>query len=907
MVREVSIAAAVLLSIAIAVPSEPNTLAVTRGAEPATQSSSTERVEASPLRFEPNVGQLPIDISFAARGRGYDVAIGRSGAVSLAGADSPLVQMRFVGARASGCAGDERLPGVSNYLLGRDQSRWRTGVPGFGRVRINGVYPGIDVAFYGSRGALEYDLVLAPGADPRAIEVEIQGASSVVLSDDGAMLVSSPGGTFRHAAPAVYQDLHSGRRRIAGRYVARGPRRIGFEVADFDRSLPLVVDPVVTYSTLLYGDGYEYGTDIAVDATGHAYVTGYTESATFPTTGTSVQPFHRGPSDAFVTKFAPNGKTVVYSTFVGGSSNDIGYGIAADALGNAYVTGMTLSGDFPAINAPQATLGGGPTDAFVMKLDPSGSAILFSTFFGGAGSDYGESIAADAAGNAYLGGTSEANVSTTTGAFQPTRPVGDATNIPFVAVLDTTKSGAGALRYATYLGGSQGIGVFTSDIAVTGIAPGPGGLVYVAGNTLQVDFPTTPNAVQPSPVGEQVNKDGFFAVLDRGRPGSAGLQYGTRLGGSGRDTLEGLAVDGTGMAYVAGTTVSPDFPTTAGSYQPAVPVGGRSDGFVAKIDPTRSGPAGLFYSTYLGGTDTDEIMDVGVDAAGRAYVTGNTASNDFPTHDSLNSTSRLAIYLDGIVAVVAPGGDALVSSSQFGGRELSRGLGLAVDPAGDAYVLAIPGPGFPTTPGAFQASPGNRGASAIAVVKITVPGGACELSAPQDVAAVATTLLEGRAGGLVDYPLPSASGAGCGSSFVTCDPQPGAFMEVGTTRVVCWATTPAGITSEASFDIQVSLPADLCAKLSDGGSTISVVSDPANSLYGYWAFGGSGGQYGPPTRVENIPGRRFVIEGSLSAERHFWAKYNYRTQRWKVIVWDEDDEYPSVYRAHGSVCSEGND
>jgi hypothetical protein len=906
MVREVSIAASVLLSIAIAVPSGPSTLAVARGAEPATRSSSTERVEASPLRFEPNVGQLPTDISFAARGRGYDIAIGRSGAVSLARADSASVRMRFVGARTSACAGDERLAGVSNYLLGRDPSGWRTGIPGFGRVRAGGVYLGIDVVFYGSRGALEYDLVLAPGADPRAIDVEIEGASSVELSDDGSMLVHSHAGTLRHAPPVVYQESASGRRRVAGRYVARGPQRIGFEVGDYDRSLPLVVDPVITYSTLLYGESYEYGTDVAVDATGHAYITGYTQSATFPTSGTSVQPFHRGPSDAFVTKFAPDGKTLVYSTFVGGSSNEIGFGIAADALGNAYVTGMTLSGDFPLLNAPQPTRGGG-TDAFVMKLDPSGSAILFSTLFGGGGSDYGESIAADAAGVAYLGGTSEADLPTTATAFQPTRPDGDATNIPFVAVLDTTKSGAGALRYATYLGGAHAVGGFTSDSAVTGIAPGPGGLVYVAGNTLQVDFPTTPNAVQPSPAGEQVNKDGFFAVLDTGRPGSAGLQYGTRLGGSGRDTLEGLAVDGTGMAYVAGTADSLDFPTTAEAYQPAAASEWRSDGFVAKIDPTRSGPAGLVYSTYLGGTDTDEIMDVGVDAAGRAYVTGNTASNDFPTHDSLNATPRLTTYLDGIVAVVASGGDALVSSSHFGGRELSRGLALAVDPAGDAYVLAIPGPGFPTTPGTFQASPGNRGASAMAVVKITVPGGACDLAAPQDVAAVATTLLGGRAGGLVDYALPSASGAGCGNSFVTCDPQPGAFMEVGTTRVICWATTPAGITSEASFDIQVSLPADLCAKRSDGGSIISVVSDPASSLYGYWAFGDTGGQYGPPTRVENIPGRRFVVEGSLSDERHFRAKYNYGTQRWKVVVWDEDDEYPSVYRAHGSVCSEAND
>lgn len=899
MVRHVSVAATVLLSITIGVPSGPSTLAVASGAEPATRPSSTERVEASSLRFESNEGLLAADIAFSARGLGYDIAIRRQGEmVSLAGKGSPAVSMRFVGARTSACVGEAPLPGISNYLLGGDPSRWRTNIPGFGRVRASSVYPGIDVVFYGARGQLEYDLVLAPGADPRAIDIEVQGASSVDVSDDGAVLVHSSTGTFSHAVPAVYQESPSGRRRVAGRYVARGPQRFGFDVAEFDRSLPLVVDPVITYSTLLFGEGYEYGTDIAVDAAGHAYVTGHTESTVFPTTATSVQPYNQGSGDAFVTKFAPDGKTLIYSTYVGGNSFEIGHGIAADALGNAYVTGTTMSSDFPLVNAPPLQGVGG----FLLKLDPSGSAVLFSTFLGGGGFDSGQSIAVDGAGNAYIGGTCGGNMPTTATAFQPTRPV-DYGTIPFVAVFDTTRHGLSALRYATYLAGSHR-GFDGPDISVRGIAPGPGNLVYVAGNTLQVDFPTTPNAVQPSPVGEQVSKDGFFAVLDTALAGSAGLRYGTRIGGSGRDTLEGLAVDESGMAYVAGTTESPDFPTTPNSYQPSAAGMYRSDGFVAKIDPTSGRPEGLVYSTYLGGTDTDELMGVGVDAAGRAHIIGHTTSADFPTVDPLHVTPRLATYQDAIAAVVAPDGDALVYSTRFGGWALSRGIAVSVDSASDAYVLAGPGPGFPTTPGAFQASPGARGASAIAVVKFSIARGACDLAAPSNVSAIATTLLEnGRAGGIADFALPSSSGTACGGSFVACDPPPGTFLEVGSTRVICWATTPAGITSEASFDLRVSLPVDLCARQADGTLIISVVRDPASPFYGYWMYGETGDSYGAPFRVENIPGRRFVVEGTLSIDRSFRARYNDRTQRWKVVIWDENDEFPSVYRAQGSTCS----
>ena len=903
MVRHVSVAATVLLSITIGVPSGPSTLAVACGAEPATRPSSTERVEASSLRFETNEGQLAADIAFSARGLGYDIAIRRQGEmVSLAGKGSPAVSMRFVGARTSACVGEAPLPGISNYLLGGDPSRWRTNIPGFGRVRASSVYPGIDVVFYGARGQLEYDLVLAPGADPRAIDIEVQGGSSVDVSDDGAVLVHSSTGTFRHAVPAVYQESPSGRRRVAGRYVARGPQRFGFDVAEFDRSLPLVVDPVITYSTLLFGEGYEYGTDIAVDAAGHAYVTGHTESTVFPTTDTSVQPYNRGSGDAFVTKFAPDGKTVIYSTFVGGSSYEIGHGIAVDARGNAYVTGMTLSSDFPVVNMPQPPGVGGGVDAFVIKLDPNGSAILFSTYFGGGGQDSGQSIAADAAGIAYIGGACGADMPTTATAFQPTRPM-EFGNIPFVTVFDTTKPGPSSFRYGTYLGGAQQTGGSAYN-AVTGIAPGPGNRVYVAGSTSQVDFPTTPSAVQPAPVGEQVTEDGYFAIIDMAAQGSAGLRYGTRLGGSDRDSLEGLATDGNGTAYVVGTAQSEDFPTTPGSYQPSAPDQFFSAGFVAKIDPTRIGREGLVYSTYLGGTRSNELMGVAVDAAGRATVIGHTTSADFPTGDPLHVTPTLATYQDAIAAVVAPDGDALVYSTRFGGREGSRGVAVSADSAGDAYVLVGPGPGFPTTPGAFQASPEPRLASAIAVVKISSERGACDLEVPPNVTSIATTLLEnGRAGAIADFALPNSSGTSCGGSFVACDPPPGTFLEVGSTRVICWATTPAGITSEASFDLRVSLPVDLCARQADGTLIISVVRDPASPFYGYWMFGETGDTYGAPFRVENIPGRRFVVEGTLSIDRSFRARYNDRTQRWKVVIWDENYEFPSVYRAQGSTCS----
>ena len=601
-----------------------------------------------PLRFEANPGQTDEQVKFLARGTGHTLFLTPTEAVMvftkreqtaksrLQGArlrpeeavhvTRTVLRMTFVGANPEPrVVGAEELPDKANYFIGNDPAKWRTNVPTYARVQYTDVYPGIDLIYYGSQRRLEYDFVVRPGADPRTIALGFQGADKLEVDPQGDLVLHTGAGEIRQRKPVIYQEIGGVRREIAGGYVLKGESRVGFHVAVYDTSRPLVIDPALVYSTYLGGSADDAGVGIAVDAAGNAYVTGSTASANFPTTAGAFQTTLGGGGvgfDAFVTKLNSTGSALLYSTYLGGSNNDdSGVGIAVDGAGNAYVTGSAFSTDFPTTPGAFQSSFGGVRDAFVTKLNPTGSTLVYSTYLGGTGDDGGVSIAVDTAGSAYVSGFAQAGFPTTTAAFQP--GFGGGPYDAFVTKLGSTGS---ALVYSTYLGGSG------DDEVFGGLAVDASGNAYVTGFTTSANFPTTPGAFQTTFGGAGPLGFGDAFVTKLNSTGSMPV-FSTYLGGSGDDFGAGIAVDGNGNAYIAGSTASTNFPTTPGAFQTTFggsgPLG-LGDAFVTKLNPTGSA---LIYSTYLGGSGDDFATRIAVDVLPNpsAYVTGNTASTNFPT------------------------------------------------------------------------------------------------------------------------------------------------------------------------------------------------------------------------------------------------------------------------------------
>ncbi len=658
-----------------------------------------------------------------------------------------VLRMKLVGSnpKAKVIALDE-LPGKSNYFLGNDPQKWRTNVPTYAKVKCKGVYPGIDLVYYGNQRQLEYDFVVSPGADPRVIALSIDGADKMEIDAQGDLLLRAEAGDVRLHKPLVYQPSPSpgsfnpkskitNPKFLDARFVLRSSSidnrqssinnsrfEIAFEIASYDPRLPLVIDPVLSYSTYLGGSGGDAANAVAVDADGNAYVTGNTSSIDFPTQN-ALQPGSAGPLDIFVAKLTPGGSSLAYSTYFGGRATDLPREIAVDSYGNAYVMGVTRSGDFPTLNAFQ-TGRSGMCDAFVFKLDPTGSALLYSTYLGGSGVEDPSDprtggIAVDSAGNAYVTGTTDTSDFPTKNAIQSyaggtcgTAPDDYPCPDAFVAKFNTNLSGEESLVYSTYLGGSGSDKGFDIAVDLSGNA-------YVTGVTASVDFPTTLGALQRTYRGVQ---NAF--VTKFGPEGS--LIYSTYLGGTTLgDRGEGIAVDTEGNAYVTGSADSTDFPTTAGAFQVNANGGDCiwypcDDAFVSKLNPAG---AALVYSTYLGGSGGDKGSAIAVDSEGNAYVTGPTNSaNDFlmvnpiqPTHAGgtcVWEDGTAYPCFDAYVAKLSAAGNALLFSTYLG-----TGSDVAVDPSGNIYVAGGTwSADFPITPGAFQTS--LRGPSDGFVVKI---------------------------------------------------------------------------------------------------------------------------------------------------------------------------------------------
>jgi hypothetical protein len=651
----------------------------------------------------------------------------------LAGPESraaAVLRLKLLGANPNArVTGLDPLPGKSNYFLGNDPKKWRTNVENYSKVKYQNAYPGIDLVYYGNQGKLEHDFVVSAGANPGAIEMALEGAENISVDEGGNLVAKINGGNVVLNKPSIYQDTFANPKSkianpksIDGRYVLLADNRIGFDIGAYDKTLPLIIDPVLSYSTYLGGSGGEEATGIAVDASGNAYVAGDTTSTDFPTTGGAFQETSSASSCAFVTKIAPDGSSRVYSTYLCGSGGVQGVSIAVDAARNAFVVGGTTSTNFPITPGAFQTANAGGSDgldAFVTKLNSTGSSLVYSTYLGGSGNDYAYSfsngIAVNANGNAYvIGITKSTNFPTTPGAFDRTCGTDGLCNpgsgqYPnpepdnFVTKLSADGS---ALVYSTYLGGSG------YEEQYNAIAIDSSGNAYVTGGSGSTDFPTTAGAFLTS------GRGAFVTKLNAA--GSA-LAYSTFLTNSSGAIGEGIAVDPYGNAYVTGYLESlVDFPTTPGAFQTTRAPGGRPT-FVTKLNSTGSA---LEYSSFLGGSGDDEGWGVAVDASGNAYVSGTTSSSDFPTASPVQATCGVGGYYDAFVAKLNGAGSALIFSTCLGGADSSEeGFGNALDPSGNLYVVGHTNSiNFPTTSGAFQTSYGGGEYDAF-VTKISFPAG----------------------------------------------------------------------------------------------------------------------------------------------------------------------------------------
>jgi hypothetical protein len=584
----------------------------------------TESFLSLPLSFEANVGQADKEVKFLARGSGYTLFMTRSrvclrlgqstskstGRHNPPGYDKPdswnparseFVSIKLLGSNPSPeIDGVEPLPGKSNYFIGNDPAKWHVGVPSYSKLRYRDVYPGVDWVHYGNQSQFEHDFVVRPGADPEVIRIAVEGSDHISLDESGGLILRAGSGEIRLQRPDIYQEASGIRTAVSGEYVVKPGSEIGFKVASHDPRLPLVIDPVLKYTTHLGGIVTETGRGIDIDDSGNVYAIGETESVDFPVLA-PLQTY-QGEQDIFVTKFDQKGSEILYSTYVGGFLNDWASAIAVDSEGNAYVAGYTESDRFPLLKPLQPTFGG-LEDAVVFKLNTAGDAFVYSTYLGGKGMDRARGIAVDSAGNAFAAGETVSPDFPTEEAIQPA--LHGFSQDGFLAKIN---SGGSALIYSTYLGGSE-------EDAATSVAVDPSGAAYLTGYSRSVDFRTV-SAFQRENAG---GRDAFVAKLSAD---GQDLIFSTYLGGTNNDYAVGLSIDRIGNVYVAGVTGGGGFPLV-NEFQRRQ---GFDEAFVTKLNPAGSD---VLFSTYLGGASDDWISSMAVDPSGNIYVVGGTCSTDF--------------------------------------------------------------------------------------------------------------------------------------------------------------------------------------------------------------------------------------------------------------------------------------
>jgi len=639
-----------------------------------------------PLHFEENRGQWSSEVLYAARSQSGTLFLTAHGPALAAfpGKSSPIRRVDISpvrGNRAPAIEPLDRLPARTDYFTG-GRARWHAGIPQYARIAYRSVYPGIDIVYYGNPDQLEYDLVLRPGADPRAIRLQFRGADRVNVTAGGDLLVTCGGATFIQRRPVLYQDDPRAvrRRTVEGRYRLLARDTVGVDVTDFDPSRALVIDPVLNYASFFGGGSTDIINAVTAGADGLIYVAGYTTSSDLQPTYNGVNGGISGGKDAFIAAFDPTlygGPSLRYLTYLGGGRDDAATAIAVDAKSNIYVTGTTSSSDFPLTgNSVQTALMLSTTasvfnaDAFVAVISQS-NGLLYSTYFGGTGDDLPYAIGLDSRGFIYVGGTTTStDLPVTSNAYQA---VSWGPSDVFFLKLDLN---ATSPAYASYLGGED------RDDG-RGLAVAPNGLVYFAASTLSTEFPTAGFAYQNNPAGTE---NLIIGVLDMTQSGNASLVYATYFGGSAIDEVRQVALDSKGRLLVAGWTVSPDFPVTATAMRPHY--GGSGNAFVVRVNPAAPPSKFLEYGTFLGGSGGDVAYAVTSDAAGAIYVAGYTLSADFPiTADAMEpqfGNGAEAFLVKFNPAVAGPG--ALLYGTYIGAGGFHVATGVALAPDGSMYT-----------------------------------------------------------------------------------------------------------------------------------------------------------------------------------------------------------------------------
>lgn len=692
----------------------------------------------TPLFFEANSSS-----QFSARGSDAQFSISPAGAqLALRKSDSiRAIQMQFIGANPQAqIQGDGEIPGKINYFTGNDPAQWRSGIPTFARVRVGEIYPGINLVYYGNQKRLEYDFTIAPGANPDSILIRFDGADKISVNAQGELVLKLGDGEIRQPKPLIYQTVGGAQKEISGGYKILDARTVAFAVGRYDRALPLVIDPILGYSTYFGGTSGETAWAVALNPNdGSIYIAGQTFSKLHLTNGVVVSPFSTNGSfstegaytnnfsggkqagDAFVARFDNSGTNLIFLTYFGGSGDDAAYCVAVDVGGNAYIGGATDSTNFPVkkpiVNGSyQGTNIGGsfdkqtglfPSDAFVAELDSTGSNLDYSTYLGGESAEAAYGIAVDSSSNVYVAGfTYSTNFPVTPGALQNHLACTNSVSFNANAFVSEITNGGGALVFSTYLGG-------TNFDEAKGIAVDTNGYIYVTGFTSSTNFPTTNSISQTFTnlfgtnsflykynghlLNNSTNRlnSASDAFVTKYYPSGTNYVYSTLLGGTNDDVANAVAVDGSGAAYVTGWTISTNFPATVGTNVITNHLTNNisrvvitTNAFLAKITNGIGTSAGVAYSVVFGGIKSDVGNGVAVDPAGNAFVVGTTSSTNFPTANFLGFLRGTnAGGNDVFVTAFNTNASALFYSVLLGGKTNDFGYGIAVDSADSAYIV----------------------------------------------------------------------------------------------------------------------------------------------------------------------------------------------------------------------------